>query len=441
MPKREHIPSLRKQIADLDVKIQALDATAGDKVFTAEQLKEFEQAVADRKAGKARLEQALEVERQAAEAVVPVADFDPANPPTPVAPVQATIGEANALKEKGIKFARCVRSVLGAAFKKVTRAAWYEKEYGAKDEVHAALQASDAEGGGFIVPAPFTIEVIELLRPASVVRKLGAQSRPLVNGKFVQARVASGSVFSYVGENVETNATGPTFGDLELVARTLTGVIPISIDLINFSPIGVDQMVREDGIAGLATKEDLTFIRSNGTGATPKGLRYWAPSANVLAMTASPDLAKTRKDLSRLRLALKTANVAFRRPGFILSARTEEYLMSLVDGNGNLAFPEMAQGRIGAIPYGMSTQIPENLGGGTETELYLADFFEAIIAEIDGIEIAASTEASYKDENGTLVSAFAKRQALLRLTAQHDFGMRHAAGVAVLTGVTWTPGS
>jgi len=439
MPKREHIPSLRKQIADLDVKIQALDATAGDKIFTAEQLKEFEQAVADRKAAKARLEQALEVERQGAEAVVQVTDLDPANPPTPVAPVQATVGESNALKEKGIKFARLMRAIAAVKGNITAAGAWYEKMYRNKDVVHAALMASDAEAGGFLVPTEFAAEVIELLSANTVVRRMGAQTRPLVNGKLSMPRITGGSSFSYVAEGSDPNATGPTIGDLELTARKIVGIIPISNDLLRNSPLNVDQMVRDDAAQGLGEFEDINFIRGDGTGAKPRGLRYWAPAANLLVMTATPDLAKTRKDLGRLRLALKQNKVKMRKAGYILGPRTEEYLFAIVDGNGNVAFPEMKDGKIGAYPYAMSEQIPENLGAGTESEMYLADFNEVIIADALEMRIEVSTEAAYKDSTGTLVSAFGKDQTVLRVISEHDLGMRHAAGIAVLTGLTWAP--
>ena len=103
---RPHIPTLQKQVADLKAKVIGLDTAAGANVMNADQLKEFEQARTDLKAAKDRLAQAQEVERIDAATVTPV--LDPTNPPKPAASATVEVGDANALKEKGIGFARFI---------------------------------------------------------------------------------------------------------------------------------------------------------------------------------------------------------------------------------------------------------------------------------------------------------------------------------------------
>ena len=84
-----------------------------------------------------------------------------------------------------------------------------------------------------------------------------------------------------------------------------------------------------------------------------------------------------------------------------------------------------------------TTNIPNNLGsGGNETEVYLSDMSDSIIAEATGLEIAVDSSASYI-ENGAAVSAFARDETLIRAISRHDFGVRHAESVAVKTGVLW----
>ena len=124
-----------------------------------------------------------------------------------------------------------------------------------------------------------------------------------------------------------------------------------------------------------------------------------------------------------------------------MAPRTALYLMNLRDGNGNMAFPEMANGMLRMKPFKMTTQIPTNLGGGTESELYLADFAQVVVGEHMGIEVAMSTEAAYVDGTGTMRAAFSRDETVMRAIVQHDIGMRHLAALAILTGVTWAPGS
>ena len=66
-----------------------------------------------------------------------------------------------------------------------------------------------------------------------------------------------------------------------------------------------------------------------------------------------------------------------------------------------------------------------------------AAFADCFIGEDDDMVIDLSKEATYKDAEGNMVSAFQRDQTLIRVIAKHDFGPRHVESVAVLTGVTW----
>jgi HK97 family phage major capsid protein len=114
--------------------------------------------------------------------------------------------------------------------------------------------------------------------------------------------------------------------------------------------------------------------------------------------------------------------------------------MTIRDGNGNFAYrDEMLAGTLWGFPFGTTTAIPTNLGGGSdESEIYFVDFADAIIGEAQTLTVDASTEASYKS-GGNLVSAFSKDQTVIRAIEEHDFAMRHDASVAVLTAVKWIP--
>ena len=216
--------------------------------------------------------------------------------------------------------------------------------------------------------------------------------------------------------------------------------MPISNDLLRYNAYGVDAIVRDDLVAAFATREDLAFIRDDGSQFTPKGLRYWAPAPNVLDANATVNLANVTFDLARLVLQLESANVRMLRPAWILSPRSKMYLMTVRDGSGNFAFrDEMMVGRLWTFPFGSTTQIPENLGGGgDESEVYLVDMADAVIGDATSIIIDTSTEAAYHD-GSQVIAAFSQDQTVVRAILQHDFGMRHDASVAVLQKVKWAP--
>jgi HK97 family phage major capsid protein len=87
--------------------------------------------------------------------------------------------------------------------------------------------------------------------------------------------------------------------------------------------------------------------------------------------------------------------------GYIMSPRVALFLEALRDGNGNKAFPEMAEGRLGIYPFMTTTSVPDNLGAGTESEVYFGDFAQFMIGDTEQIMLAASDVAAYDDAGTT----------------------------------------
>lgn len=335
---------------------------------------------------------------------------------------------------KGAAFGRFVRCL--AAGKGIGQFAAQIAYSQYHDEPMAkALAAGTAGDGGFLVPDQYSAELIGLLRPASVVRALGARILPMPNGNLLIPKIASGSSAAYIGENNNIGSTGPTFGQIQLTARKLAAICPISNDLIRYASPQADLVVRDDLIASIAQAEDAAFIRDDGTGNAPKGLRYWA--GNTPTMTGTPDIAKITTDLAILETYLLSANVRMMTPGWIMAPRVANYLASLRNATTSAyAFPEMAGGMLRGKPFKMTTAVPVNLGGGTESEVYLADFAEVIIGDSNRVMVDVSSTAAY--HNGSaVVSAFSLDQTVIRVILSNDLAVRHTGAVAVQTGCTW----
>ncbi len=313
------------------------------------------------------------------------------------------------------------------------------KLYGADAPVTKALSASTLVEGGIVVPEQVAADIIPLLRPASAVYSLQPRIETMPSGVHTMPKIAGGAVASYIGENDNLPKTEPTWGAVRLTAKKLGAMLPLSNDWIRRASTGSDSAVRDDMVAAFAQAGDAAFIRAVGSQYSPKGLRYWAQAANVIAANGTINLANVTTDIGKLVLALANANVSFARPGWIMAPRTWNYLMTVRDANGNFAFrDELLQGRLWGWPFKWTTQIPVNLGGGTdESELYLADFADVVVGETESLMIDTSTEAAYFD-GSNLQSAFARDQTLIRGIVEHDLGIRQDACVAVLTTVKWT---
>ncbi|WP_127104362.1 phage major capsid protein [Pararhodobacter zhoushanensis] len=431
----DRITQLRAERAALHDQMEALVASLDDDGgMSAEQSADFEaMRVKDDKL-KEQIDVLEDIERRKAEQARPVGII-----PTPAQPAAGASVPATPAVQ-GLTFARMTR-YLAAGSGNVFVATQIAEANG-DSGLFANQNMGSGGAGGFLVPEDVSAEIIELLRPRSVVRAMGPRVIPLPNGNLTTNRRATGATFGYVGEQQDVAASGMTFGQMKLSAKKFAGLVPISNDLLRSASTSVDMLVRDDIVEGAASSEDLYFLRGPGTENAPLGLRNQLigsafASLNVLTMTASPDLQKIDNDLGRLELAMMNQSIDPSAAHWVMSPRSAMYLTNLRDGNGNKVYPEMSAGQLRMKPVKVTNQIPSNLGGGTESEIGLIHPSHVVIGEQGGIAIAMSTEAAYKDSNGTMQAAFSRDETLMRLIMHHDIGLRHLPAVAWLTGVTW----
>ena len=432
------VTQLRSERAKLNEQIQALaliEAEGGS--LDAEQLARFQQLGVEFNVLTDKLSRAEAAERMATASAVPVSESAQGitSPPS-------ISGPFTAKPIPGANMAQMVR-VLAATRGDQHAAAKMAQDAGYNPEIAMALSTVTPGAGGVLVPQSFSSEVIDLLRPKSVVRKLGAVSLPLHNGNLTVPRIKGGAVVGYIGTEEDMPTTDLQFDDLKLSAKKLAALVPISNDLLSYSGTNpnVDRLVVNDLTASVAAAEDLSFIRGAGTGNLPKGLRFWAPAFNVIICPPDKELHIVEMALSAIILRLEQANSNLLMPGFIMAPRTKRWLSAQRDGNGNKAYPELDVNMLKGFPVATSTQVPINLGlEGGESEIYFADFADCFIGEDDAMVIDFSKEATYKDSTGAVISAFQRDQTLIRVIAKHDFGPRHVESIAVLTEVVWGQG-
>ena len=336
--------------------------------------------------------------------------------------------------EKGLRFARFVCGMVKHKGDSEKALDYVTSVYGEPK----ALGGADFEAGGAIVPPEYSAEIIELLRAQAVVRALGAQAVPMNSGTMTMPRQTTGGTAYYIGENVNIPKSEQRFGQLSLSAKKLAALTPVSNDLIRDASPAVDVVVRNDLIAAMSLREDLAFIRDDGTENKPQGLRYWANPSNVFAANTTVNLANVTADLTKALRLIEEGNVPLLRMGWIFTPRTKGFLMSLRDANGNFAFrPEMLDGTLMTYPYRITTQIPNNLGSGSdESEVYLADFAQAVIGENTQLIVGIYEGGTYHDGT-TIISGISADQTIVRTLARHDFVVRHDRAVSVITGVKW----
>ncbi len=430
----DRITALRARRAGIIDQMEALVASVAEgEDMTAEQVAQYNAMKAEDDKVAADLAVAEDLERRRAAAARPVAPL-PGSTTAPQASVPAQPAE------KGIRFARMTRAL--AVSGGIPRLAQEQAEAWGDSGLFANQNMTTGSAGGFLVPEDVSSEIIELLRPQSVIMRGGPRVVPLPNGNLTMNRQVTGGNFSYVGEQQDIPATAMSLGQVKLSAKKLTGLIPISNDLLRSASVAADRLVRDDIVEGSAIAMDTAFLRSVGGDNAPLGLRHQLTgtafaTTNIFAVTAGNTLATITADLGRLELALLNQNISLAGAAWIGAPRTMMRLRNIRDGNGNPGFPEMQNGQLRGRPFFDTNTVPINLGGGAESELYLVAFPHVLVGEHSGLEIATSTEAAYRDAGGNLQAAFSRDETVMRAIQHHDIGLRHLPAVAILTAVNW----
>jgi HK97 family phage major capsid protein len=421
------IEELRRKRAEINAQVQLLATTDAEGTLSAEQLTSFESLSAEFESLSSQIGRLESADRMNAAHAKPVSKNTSA----------AVHTKKEAEQYQGAAFARVAMSI-AASKGDLEGAARFASDTIGDSDVSMAIETS-AGSGGALVPQNTAMEVIELLRNRTIVRRLGARSVPLPNGNMSLPRMSGGSTSTYVGEGSDVLASNPDLDDVKLSAKTMITLVPISNQLIGQAGRNVESLILQDMIASMAVREDKAFLRDDGSSSTPKGFKKTAELASrAVPWTGTVSLATIDAFLDSLILKLMESNSMMITPGWGLSPRTFMKLFGLRDGNGNKVYPEMATGLLKGFPIQHTNTIPSNLGTGTnESEIYFADFNDVLIGESGNFSIDFSREATYKDAEGNLISAFSRNQSLIRVVTDHDIGFRHPEGLALGTAVTW----
>ena len=306
--------------------------------------------------------------------------------------------------------------------------------------VARALQATSAAGGGFLVPEQFAATFIEYLGAKTIVRQAITQSGLVVplKGRSAMPKVSGEVTAAYLSEGNTIAISDPSFGQLSFTARKLVSMTPVSNDVFRYRQPANETLIREILSTAVGRAEDRGFLRGDGTAGGPLGLRYLAPSGNVIAANATINLANVSSDLKSVELRLINGNIAMVAPAWIMAPRSLAYLKGLRTTDGARAFPEIEQGRLLGYPVLSTTAVPTNLGGGSdESEIYLVDFSELAIGDAS-LYVNVANSGAYVDGSGNIQSAFSRDQSIVRVIMLSDIAAKHPEAVAVLTAVKWS---
>lgn len=308
----------------------------------------------------------------------------------------------------------------------------------------ASQSASSAATGGLLIEEAMASDLIELLRPFSVMRRIGAMEVPIPAGNLRTPRIDVGVSSGYVAEGAAIPAGELKTGSVNMVARKLATLVVLNEELAQFSGnsngnFSADQIITNDMMASIGQTEDTKFLRGSGTEAEPLGIVNWAADANKFNGTGDPTLANVRADLRTAEQNLLSADVPMQRPTWIMSPRTRLFLRDLTDQDDVAVFgQEMARdGTINGIPFRETNNIPNDLGSGeNESLIILVDAAQVMIGDVNQLQVDR-TNAATVNIDGVDTNLFETDRRALRVRRWNDIALRHNVGCAVIEGVTW----
>jgi len=350
---------------------------------------------------------------------------------------------------------------------------------GPSGQMVRALVTSVGASGGFIIPPDYMNEIIELLRPATVVRSSNPRVIPMPSGTMTLPSQTAPGTASYGTEIQQIAASQQTLGQIVASFKKLTALVPVSNDMMRYADPAVDAFVRDDLVKIIALREDLAFLLGDGTQATPMGflsfanrwvgtnggtLGNWSTTGNSTAavngaspLTSNPssgnfitsnetyNLATVAQELGGLVNKLDTSNVPDSNRCWFMNPRSYNYLFNVQNSLGVYVFrEELSKGTLLTYPVKRTTQIPINYHDTTSANddcsfVFLVEMDEAMILDSMSLELAVSREGMYVDTSSVTWSAFQNDQTIIRAIAEHDFQIRHDAAVACDQFVRWAP--
>ncbi len=366
-------------------------------------------------------------------------------PESELAPTPGVHVGKDADEGTGIGFARYIKAVavgkmLGRTPETVARSWGYGKVADAIKGHLAAVEKDLSQGtladGGVLVPPQFAAEFIALLRNVTVIRRAGARQIPM--GASLRIPKQTGAGTAYWGEeNATITASQQAFGDVELQEKKLTALTRVSNDLIRNASLSAEEIVRDDLLRVVSIAEDLAFLRGSGAASSPKGIRNWLNAAHVYPETittpGSPSILEMKVELNKAIALLKAAKIPMTRCCWIMSPRTERGIMNPVgpgaEGYNSLEREMVTSETLRRFPYFWTQQVPENTGGGTDSELYLVDMDQVVIGDSLQMELLV-----FPNGGDTGIT---KDQTMIRCIKKTDLVVRYDKCGICVSDISW----
>ncbi|MEM9186093.1 MAG: phage major capsid protein [Planctomycetota bacterium] len=297
--------------------------------------------------------------------------------------------------------------------------------------IQAALGGIDTDGGFLLNPALAGM-FIDLARSASVAFRAGALTYVMGSPEVNIMRADSDPTGHWRPEGVEVKASSPTFGRINLKAKTLAAIVPVSIELledaVNAGSI-IEGMIR----SALGIALDRAILRGAGAESEPLGITNNAGVNTVTSVGTPADYSKITAAVGKILNANFSGSAS--ELAWVQNPRDSQTFDGLQATDNQ---PLQPTPWAGALQRYSTTSMPVDLGtGSNESEAIIGDFSQVIVGmRTSGINVRVLDAGEVSDAGGELHNAASHLKRLIVAYMRADVALLRPSWFTVLSGVT-----
>lgn len=269
-----------------------------------------------------------------------------------------------------------------------------------------------------VVPTDYRADqFIEPFRNKLLARQLGARVLTGLTGNVDIPAYGSGVTSGWVAENGALSTSDMTFAKKSLTPKHVGALSEMSRQLIQQSSPAIEQLLRDDMSAALATALDSAMISGGGTN-QPKGIL--TTTGIQTAAIGSPNWTKLLGMLEKAELSNASPNAWLTHPS------VKKTLASILDSAG-LPNYLWRDGKVADLPAYATNQVALKTGSPNTGRLILGDFTQIILGVWSELDILVNPYDS---------TAYARGGVLIRAMATADIVIRHPEAFIVSDDIT-----
>lgn len=286
-----------------------------------------------------------------------------------------------------------------------------------------AISTSGGAGGEFVPPEWLEDQWVKYVRPGRVFVDLCVQGDvpPGTDSINIPKMLTGTAVAPLNGQNTGIQQTDLTTGSISSSVVTIAGGQTVSLQLMEQSPLNIDDLVLADLAADYAAKWSLQAISGSGSSGQVTGALTLAGTTAVTWTQSTPALGAPGGLYAKIASAIQSIHTSRFMPpdAIIMHPRRWAWAESQSDssgrpmvvpqsgapmnvvGNADAQIPQGLVGRMLGLPVYVDPQLPTNVGAGTNQDVIVVARMADVYAW-EGTPKAETFEQTYAQNMSVL---------------------------------------